>query len=136
VQRRRRCRAKGPRELIVTTSVLASYQALLDLAEGQRRALLESNFDQFFALESKREQVFESLQALELEPTTASPQTQTQVRDLIAQILGVDQELEAALREHQEHTNHEIAKLQPGMNALHAYIQDHAESSFFFDKSQ
>jgi ClpP class serine protease len=122
--------------LIVSMSILASYQALLDLAKGQQRALLENNLEQFFLREAERERAFEALKVQEIETGPVDGATQLLLRGLIDQILTVDQALEVALRDHQERTNLEIAKLQPGMNALHAYIQENAESSFFIDKNQ
>lgn len=113
--------------------LLAAYKALYELGQAQRQALGEPELDRFFALAEQREGIFERLKAAEAEETTA--EERAEIQDLIKRILEADREIEAEVLRRQEATRQEIAALQPGMNALQAYLQESDRGSFFIDRN-
>ena len=114
-------------------ALLTAYQGLLQLSRAQKAALSEPELEGFFGLGGQRESLFERLQALEAEEI--EPETRDQIRDLIAKILETDREIEAELLQRSTTNRQEIAQLQPGVNALQAYLQDSGSDSFFIDKN-
>jgi hypothetical protein len=115
------------------TIQLAAYQALFELGQAQRAALDEPELDRFFALAEEREALFGRLKVAEGEPL--GPEDRARIQDLIKRILETDREIEAEVLRRQEATRQEIAALQPGMNALAAYLQESDRGSFFIDRN-
>jgi hypothetical protein len=113
--------------------LVAAYKALYELGLAQRTALGDQDLDRFYALGEEREALFERLKAAEGEDV--GPEGRDQIRQWIAKILETDRELEAEVLRKQEATRQEIAALQPGMNALAAYLQEAEQGSFFIDKN-
>lgn len=113
--------------------LLAAYKALFELGQAQQAALAEPELDRFFALGDERDALFERLKAADDEEV--GPEGRAQIRDLIQRILETDRAIEAEVLRRQDATRQEIAGLQPGMNALSAYLQESDRGSFFIDKN-
>lgn len=116
-------------------ALLAAYEALVELGQAQRQALEDPELDAFLALSEQREELFKQLQSLEPESERASEAERRRIGEAIATILQTDREIqhELLIRTHRART--ELGKIQPGMNALQAYLQDSDASAYFIDRN-
>lgn len=118
-----------------TPPLIDAYQALLDLAEAQRRVLAEGQLEVFLDIANERKQVFDAIQALNEDVGSLESGMRERVRAVVNQILDIDEELERMLRDRQGAIREELSRLQPGIQALRSYVQESNQNSFFIDRS-
>lgn len=122
--------------MVATASALLSaYEGLLDLSGRQVAALEDGNLTEFEALSAHRDAVFTALQAMEEASGGLSPEARERLAGWIPRILANDARTEALLKAASAATLEELAGLQSGLSALHAYVQEHDQTALFIDRS-
>jgi hypothetical protein len=116
-------------------ALLAAYEALAELGQAQRQALQDPELDAFLALAERRDELFKQVQVLEPEGDRASELERRQIQGAIAEILETDRQIQHELLIRTHRTRTELGKIQPGMNALQAYLQDADASAYFIDRN-
>jgi hypothetical protein len=101
------------------------YEAMRRTVQAQREALLRDDLDEFYRLLEEREKLLATMTHVVAEPAAAplSPTERLALAGIVQEILRLDQENEALLREKIATAQQELVQIASGRQALQRYRQ-------------
>ncbi len=111
------------------------YRSLREAARRQLDALAADDLEGLTQAGEARERVFEKVRSREAEMATLDEARLAEIQDLIRQILADDAKISELATLQAAQAQDELAKVQQGVNALHAYASEALPQSYFIDRS-
>jgi hypothetical protein len=111
------------------------YLSLREAARRQLDALAADDLEAFTRATDDRERTFAAIRDRDGELQALEDARSAEIGSTIREILAIDAELQATATRQAALIQEELAMVQQGMNALHAYAVESLPQSYFIDRS-